>query len=79
LLTEFSIAPHEPCDCAKANAMARLALAAYDEADARELLGHLLVRRDDLVERVGDFSGKAGVIARQAHREIADAHRLHRI
>ena len=32
----------------------------------------------DLVERVGDLAGEAGLVAGQAHGEVAVAHRLQR-
>ena len=44
--------------------------------DALQLLRHLLVGGDDVVECVGDFSGKAGPRSGQANGEIAVAHGL---
>src|SRR5215469_2468685 len=60
----------------EADALARLALLAHDLAHLLELLCHALVGGDDLVEAIGDLAGDAGLVARQANREIADAHRL---
>jgi hypothetical protein len=45
---------------------------------ARELVRHLFVVGDDLVEAVGDAAEQAGPLDRQAHREVAVAHGLER-
>jgi hypothetical protein len=64
---------------AELDALAGLALAADDMADAVELLRHALVGGDDLVEGVRDLAEDAGLAARHAYREIAHAHGLQRI
>ena len=58
------------------HAVARPAFFADHLAGALDLARHALVRRDDLIECVGDFAGEAGLVAGQAHGEIAVAHRL---
>ena len=58
--------------------MTGLAVLADHLAGTLELARHALVGGDDLVERVGDLAGEAGLVARQPHREIAVAHRLQR-
>ena len=60
----------------KSHALARSAFLAHHLPDALQFLRHLLVGRDDVVERVGDFSGQPGPGPRQAHGEIAVAHGL---
>ena len=57
------------------DALTGLAFLTDDFADALELLRHTLVRRDDVVESIRDLAGDAGAVGRQAHREIAHAHR----
>ena len=49
---------------AEPDALAGLALAADDLADALELLRHALVGGDDLVEGVGDLAHDADLVAR---------------
>ncbi len=61
---------------AELDALAGLALAADDLADALELLGHALVGGDDLVEGVGDLAGDADVVAGHADGEVAGPHGL---
>jgi hypothetical protein len=72
-LTDVSI----PAQHTKLQALARAALPADCLADEFELLRHALIGADDLVEDIGDLAGKTIEIVRQAHREIAVAHRLH--
>src|SRR5207244_827928 len=71
-----------PAPCAlrvvEAGALAGLALAADDLADALELLRDLLVGGDDLVERVGDLAVDALEVAREPDGEVAAAHLLQR-
>ena len=64
---------------AELHALAGLAFAAHDMADALELLRHALVGGDDLVERIGDLAEQADLVAGHAHGEVAHAHRLQRI
>ena len=59
--------PAPPSD----GALVDLALLADDLADARELLRRALLELDDVVERVGDLAGDAGVLDRQADGEVA--------
>ena len=40
-------------------------------ADPGEFVGHMLIRIDDIVKRVGDLAGHTGVLHRHAQREIA--------
>jgi hypothetical protein len=56
--------------------MARLSVLAHDLTGALELACQSLIRGDDLVEGVGDLAREAGMITREAHREIAVADRL---
>ncbi len=49
------------------------------DADAFELLGDALVRRNDVVEGFRDAAGETAVMGRQAHREIPAPHRLERL
>src|ERR1700722_4662155 len=58
--------------------MPRLALLAHRLADTIELKRHLLVGTDDLIEGIGDLACEAGLVAGQAYRKIAIAHRLQR-
>ena len=76
MLTEVSISPQAPLDRPKLHALAGLALAADDLADALELLRHALVGGDDLVEGVGDLARDAGPVARQPHAKIPYLHGL---
>src|SRR5207245_2108988 len=64
---------------AEACARARLALAADDVSDAFDLFRYSLVGRNNVVERISDLAYDTFFIARQAHREVACAHRLKRI
>ena len=64
---------------AETHALTGLAFAAHDLADALELPRHALVGGDDLVEGVGDLAHEADLVARHAHREIADPHGLQRV
>jgi hypothetical protein len=41
-----------------------------------KLLGHPLISRNDLVERIADLAFQAGVLGRQAGRKITRPHRL---
>ena len=79
VLTDDSISPQAPSRQAEPHALAGLALAADHLADSLELLRHALVGGDDLVEGIGDLAREADLVARQAHREIADAHGLQRM
>ncbi len=63
---------------ADAQSLARPALLADDLAHLLELLGEVLIGRDDIVKGVGDFAEQPGGVARHAHREIAHAHGLQR-
>jgi len=58
----------------EAHALPRLALAADHLADARQLLRHLVIGRDDLVEAVGDLAFDAGPVGGQAGGEVAVGH-----
>ena len=58
------------------HALARLAFAPHDMADALSLLCHALVGGDDLIEGVGDLAEQTELAACHAHREFADAHGL---
>ena len=78
VLTEVSISPQAPCEQAELHALAGLALAADDLADALELLRHALVGGDDLVEGVGDLAEQADLVAGHPDREVADPHGLQR-
>ena len=61
---------------AELHALAGLALAAHDMADAFELLRHALIAGDDLVEGIGDLAEQADLVAGHAHGEVAHAHGL---
>ena len=61
---------------AEAHALAGLAFAAHHLPNALELTRHALVGGDDLIEGIGDLAHDADLVARHAHREIADAHGL---
>src|SRR6185369_138488 len=63
----------------EAGSLAGLAFLPDHLADALELLRHLLVGRDDVVERVGDLAVDAGQIAWKLDREVAAAHSLQRV
>ncbi len=54
-------------------ALADLAFLADDLGEALELVGHLLVERDDLVEQAGDLAVLAGQVFGQADGEVAAA------
>ena len=58
------------------NAMPGLAVLTDDLAGALQLARQALIRADDLVERVGDLAGKAGLVACQPDGEIAVANGL---
>ena len=79
VLTEVSISPQAPLDRPNLHALAGLALAADDLADAFELLRHALVGGDDLVEGVGDLAQDTDLVAGHAHGEVAHAHGLQRV
>ena len=64
---------------AEAHALAGVALAADNLADALELLGHALIGGDDFIEGVGDLAHDADPVAGHARREVADPHRLQRV
>ncbi len=74
---DFHLAPGA-LGLVKPGALARSAFLADHLPDALQFLRHLLVGGDDVVERVGDFSGKPDPGSRKAHREIAVAHGLQR-
>jgi hypothetical protein len=54
-------------------ATADLAFLADDDREPLELLGHLLLEDDDLVEQLGDLAVSAGQVLGQAHGEVAAA------
>src|SRR6185437_7479619 len=60
----------------KLGILARLAFFSDGLADALQLLRHLLVRADDFVECVSNFSGEACPRAREANGKVAVAHGL---
>ena len=64
---------------AEPNAFADPALAADDLTNRFQLACQYLVGRNDLIESVGDLGFDAFAPARQAYREIANAHRLKRL
>ena len=78
VLNDICISPQAPLGPRKAHPLPRLAFAADDLADARQLLRHLLVGGDDVVEAVGDLAVEPRPVAGQANREIAVGHRLQR-
>src|SRR6478672_3165898 len=55
---------------------AGLSFLADNMPDPLELLRHLLVRGDDVVEGVGYLAFQSYPVARESYREIARAHRL---
>src|SRR6185312_13820954 len=59
-------------------ALADLAFLADDLGEAFELLGHLLVQRDDLVEEAGDLAVDSVDLFGQTHAEVAAAQRTKR-
>ena len=59
-----------------ADALTGFALFADGLADAFQFASHLLVRRDNLIEVVSDFSGEAGPGAGQADAEVTVLHTL---
>src|SRR6516162_5184392 len=58
------------------NALARLPVFADALTDTCQFLGHVGVRCDDLVERVGDLAREPDAGGRQAHGEISVAYSL---
>ena len=76
VLTEPSISAQAPVGMPKRTRCLVLPSLAHDFADALELLRHLLVGCDDLVERVGDLARDAVLVALHAYGEIAAAHGL---
>ena len=70
---DFDLAPRA-ARLVEAGALAGSAFLADDLADALQFLGHLLVGRNDLVERVGDLAFQTGPRTWQTDREIAVAH-----
>src|SRR5258705_284544 len=58
--------------------MTGLAVLTDDLAGALQLARQALVRADDLVERIGDFSSQPRLVAREPDREITLAYRLQR-
>ncbi len=73
----FHLAPRAAA-AVRRDALARAALAADRDADARELGREIAVGGDDVVECIGDLAGKTGPVGRQLRREIAVAHRAQR-
>ena len=71
----FHLAPRA-AGIAELHALARAAFLADHLADALQLLRHILVRADDVVEQRRDLGHDAVMVARQAHGEVACAHRL---
>jgi hypothetical protein len=58
--------------------MARLAFFADHLSHALKLKRQVLIRQHDLVESVGDFSRKPGLIAGQANSKVSVSHCLQR-
>ena len=54
----------------------RASVSADRLGDARQLVGDLLVRCGEVIERIGDLAGETGPVARQPDGDIAVAHRL---
>ena len=78
VLTEDSISPHAPVRRSLDDAHARLAFLADHLPGALELRGQALVRAHHFIEGIGDLAGESGLVRREAHAEIAVAHRLQR-
>ena len=72
---DFHLAPGAP-GFVEPRALSRLAFLADHLADALQFLRHVLIGGDDLVKRVGDFSGQTDPRARKPDREVAIAHGL---
>src|SRR5581483_8783 len=56
--------------------MTRLTVFADDLARSLQLAREALVRDHDFIERISDLTRKSGLVARQAHREVAITHGL---
>jgi hypothetical protein len=63
---------------AELGALVDLAFLADDDVDPVQLAGEPVVEVDDVVQDVGDLAGHARLVDRQAHGEVALAHRQQR-
>ena len=71
----FHLAPGAGLE-AELDPVARLALTADHLAGALQLLRHVLVGGDNVVEGVGDLADQADMVAGHAHRKVAGLHGL---
>jgi hypothetical protein len=62
----------------KAGSLASFALLSDHMAHALQLLGHMLVRSNDVVKGIGDLSRQSDPRSRKAHGEVSIAHTLQR-
>ena len=60
----------------KSYALSGFALFPDNLAHALEFLGHFLISGDDLIESIGNFSGKPSPSSRKANRKISITHGL---